>query len=192
MLTAGPRARYSPQMVPARRAVNPRALLGLAALLGLSACSYLPPLPERPRNVFTIPITNRGHAVTEDEIRQLTPGVSTRADVQAALGSPSHSGTFSDEAWYYISSVTRQRPGQTLGMVSQRVVVAEFDRAGVLRRVGEVDPREMRSVAMVGRETPTPGTERTLLQALFGNVGRVGPQIGQQTGPGFGPTPSGR
>ncbi len=50
----------------------------------------------------------------------------------------------------------------------------------------------MRSVAMVGRETPVPGTERTLLQALFGNIGRVGPQAPTNQGPGFGGTASGR
>jgi hypothetical protein len=27
---------------------------------------------------------------------------------------------------------------------------------------------------MVSRETPVPGNERTLLQALFGNIGRPG------------------
>jgi hypothetical protein len=33
----------------------------------------------------------------------------------------------------------------------------------------------MPAVNFVERETPTPGTERSVLQALFGNVGRVGP-----------------
>jgi hypothetical protein len=38
----------------------------------------------------------------------------------------------------------------------------------------------------VRRITPSPGNERTLLQQLFGNIGRVGPGIGNQpqTGPG--------
>jgi len=180
-------------MVPPRRAVNARAFpAAIAAALALAGCSYLPPAPERPRDVFTIPITNRGHAIGAEELRQLTPGVSTKQDVQALLGSPSHAGTFSDESWYYISSVTRQRPAQTLGVVSQRVVVAEFDRAGTLRSIGEVDRGQMRSVGMIARETPVPGTERSLLQALFGNVGRVGPQVGQQAGPGFSGTPTGR
>ena len=36
----------------------------------------------------------------------------------------------------------------------------------------------MPRVTMVSRETPTPGNERTLLQALFGNIGRFGPNPG--------------
>lgn len=182
-------------MVPSRLAVNRLAanaarLAALAAVL--SGCASLPPLPDRPRDVFTLPVTTRGHLVNEVDLGQITPGVSTRADVRSALGSPSHSGTFSDDAWYYISARTRQRPGNTPRLFDQRVVMVEFTPNGTVRSVREVEPREMRSVAMIGRETPVPGTERSLLQALFGNVGRVGPQAPQQQGPGFGGSASGR
>jgi hypothetical protein len=38
---------------------------------------------------------------------------------------------------------------------------------------------------MVSRVTPSPGTERSVLQQLFGNIGRVGvPGAQQQRGPG--------
>ena len=49
------------------------------------------------------------------------------------------------------------------------------------RILGEDDGK---SVAMVARETPTPGNDRTLLQALFGNVGRIGPGAAVPTSPG--------
>jgi hypothetical protein len=35
---------------------------------------------------------------------------------------------------------------------------------------------------MVSRETPVPGNERTLLQALFGNLGRPGMEGGPVSG----------
>lgn len=171
-------------MVRNARLVNTRALLLAAGALGLGACAYLPPLPERPRDIFTAPITNRGHAVTEEQLQQINPGVTTRVDVQSLLGSPSHSGTFSDENWYYISSVTQLRPGQSLAVRDQRVVVVNFDNRGTVREVRQLGDADMRRVAFVSRETPTPGTDRTLLQALFGNVGRVGPSINQQQTPG--------
>jgi outer membrane protein assembly factor BamE (lipoprotein component of BamABCDE complex) len=161
------------------------ALLALPVLAG---CSYLPPLPERPRDVFTTPIVNRGHAVAEEQIAQITPGVSSRADVQALLGSPSHAGTFSDDNWYYISGVTQQRPGRSMALRSQRVVVVAFNPAGTVAEVRQLSQADMPRVDFVQRETPTPGTERSLLQALFGNVGRVGPAAGGSTVPTGGPT----
>ncbi|MFN3447510.1 MAG: outer membrane protein assembly factor BamE [Roseococcus sp.] len=178
-------------MVRPARLVNIRALLLAGAELGLSACAWLPPLPERPREVFTAPVTNRGHAVTEEQLRQITPGVSTRADVQAVLGSPSHSGTFTDDTWYYMSSVTQLRPARSLAVRDQRVVVVAFDERGTVRELRQLGDADARDIAFVSRETPTPGTERTLLQALFGNVGRVGPSITQQQAPGAGPGGSG-
>lgn len=169
-------------MVRPLRLVNLRpALAGLAAGLLLTGCGYLPPLPERPRDIFTTPAINRGHAVTADQLRQVTPGVSTRADVQAALGSPSHTGTFTDGEWYYMSSVSQVRPARALAVRDQRVVVVAFDGTGTVREVRQVEEREMPRVAFVARETPTPGTERTIMQTLFGNIGRVGPGAGALT-----------
>jgi len=162
--------------------IRPRAATaGLAAALLLGGCAYLPPLPERPRDIFTTPAINRGHAVTADQLRQVTPGVSTRADVQAALGSPSHTGTFTDGEWYYISAVSQVRPARALAVREQRVVVVAFDPAGTVREVRQVDDSAMPRVEFVTRETPSPGTERTILQTLFGNVGRVGPGAGALT-----------
>jgi outer membrane protein assembly factor BamE (lipoprotein component of BamABCDE complex) len=157
---------------------HPSSVNMLLALLALGGCAWLPPAPDLPRDVFTTPVTNRGHAVTADMLAQVTPGVSTRADVQAALGSPSHAGTFSDDSWYYISSVTRIRPAQSLSVRDQRVVAVDFDGRGTVREVRQIGQGDMPRVTMVSRETPTPGNERTLLQALFGNIGRFGPNPG--------------
>ena len=100
--------------------------------------------------------------------------VQTKADVRALLGSPTQTSTFNDNQWYYISSRTRQRPGRQLLVADQKIVVVEFDEGGVVQQLRTLTGADGQSVAMVERETPTPGTERTLLQALFGNIGRVG------------------
>lgn len=160
----------------------PRARLasGLAALgLLLAGCS-----------VFEAPPVLRGNRADPELIAQLSPGVQTKADVRALLGSPSATGTFDDSEWYYISSVTRIRPGQNPGVENQRVVAMQFDNNGVLRDVKQLGPKDMRDVPVVERTTPVPGTERTILQALFGNIGRVGAGGlggGADAGPGGGP-----
>jgi len=171
--------------------VNIRVSATLAVLLG--GCSYLPPAPEMPRQVFTTPITNRGHAVTPEQLAQINPGVSTRADIQALLGSPSQTGTFSDENWYYISGATQLRPARNIALRAQNTVAVTFSRNGTVSEVRQIGLNDMQPVNFVARETPSPGNERSILQALFGNVGRFGPTPGGQTvGTGGPPVSTGR
>ncbi|MBC9175511.1 outer membrane protein assembly factor BamE [Pseudoroseomonas ludipueritiae] len=164
---------------PAPQARRHPMRAGLLALgLALAGCS-----------VFEAPPVQRGNRADPDLISQLSPGVQTKSDVRALLGSPSATGTFDDQEWYYISSVTRIRPAQNPSVEQQRVVAMQFDDQGVLRNIRELGPKDMRDVPVVERTTPVPGTERTWLQALFGNIGRVGAGglTGQDQGPGTGP-----
>ena len=147
--------------------------VALAGGLLLAGCS-----------VFQAPTIQRGNRVTEDQLAEITPGVQTRQDVQALLGSPTQSSTFGDPVWYYISSRTRTRPGRELSVTDQQTVVIDFDSRGVVTRTRILGEEDGKSVAMVARETPTPGNDRTLLQALFGNIGRIGPGAGVPTSPG--------
>lgn len=170
-----------------RRLVSAPVVAGGLAMLLLAGCRYMPPLPDAPRDIFDSPRVQRGHAVPAEQISQITPGVTRRDDVRALLGSPSHSGTFNDDAWYYISSTTRQRPGRALAVTEQRVVVVRFDAGGAVREVSQLGEGEHRNVAFVSRETPVPGNDRTLLQGLFGNIGAFnnaptagGPGVGAQ------------
>ncbi|MGG5820889.1 outer membrane protein assembly factor BamE [Falsiroseomonas sp. HW251] len=175
-----------PPMVNASRHA---LMLGAAALLALAGCSWLPAAPPIPRvgEIFASPSQVRGHMVTAEQLDQVTPGVSTRDDVQAALGSPTTTATFDDNEWYYIGAISRPRPARTMGIEDQQVVVVTFNPQGTvagIRRLGAEDGRQVR---VVQRETPSPGSERSFMQQLFGNVGRLGPGLsGQQStqGPG--------
>ena len=166
------------------------AALG-AALLALAGCStpsWMPALGDVPGlGLFESPRTMRGHHIDDEDLRQITVGVSTSADVGALLGSPTASGTFDDDEWYYISAITHQRPGRTLGIEDQQVVLIRFNPAGVVQEVRRIGQDQGRNLRFVTRETPSPGNERTFLQQLFGNIGRLGPGVGaaaQQQGPG--------
>jgi outer membrane protein assembly factor BamE (lipoprotein component of BamABCDE complex) len=170
-----------------------RVALACAALLGLGACSWMPSMPNLPgAEIFETPRQVRGHMVDEEDLRQIVAGVSSRRDVEALLGSPTATGTFDESDWFYIGGITRQRPGQQLALDEQRVVKIHFDRNGTVEEVKQLGLEDAQQVRVVERVTPSPGNERSLMQQLFGNIGRVGPGLGSQpTGPG-GPSPSGR
>lgn len=166
-----------------------------AALLLLGGCDWLPSLPTLPAlpgtDVFDSPRVMRGQAIDQEDLNQITVGVTSRNDVAALLGTPTASGTFDDENWYYISAITRQRPGRQLAVEDQQVVAISFDPRGTVREVRRLTQADSRPVQVVQRETPSPGNERTILQQLFSNLGRLGPGVGglQTQGPGA-PAPS--
>jgi outer membrane protein assembly factor BamE (lipoprotein component of BamABCDE complex) len=142
-----------------RRAVLAPAVLACALLLG--GCSWLAPTP-----------TLRGNKIAADQLKELVPGTSTRADVTAVVGSPTARATFDDNTWIYISEVTQPRIGRVLGELDQNVVVMTFNEQGVLQNIRHLDKADALPVTMVARTTPSPGTEANFFQQLFGNIGR--------------------
>jgi outer membrane protein assembly factor BamE (lipoprotein component of BamABCDE complex) len=134
-------------------------MLLVLALLG--GCSWLEPPPQV-----------RGNKIDADQLKELTPGTSTRADVTALIGSPTARATFDDNTWIYIGEMTQPEIGATQSVLSQHVTVVTFDDKGVLRDVQRRDKSDSLPVAVAERTTPSPGTEASFLQQLFGNIGR--------------------
>ena len=138
--------------------------LTLLACLALPGCSWLMNPPQV-----------RGNRIDTVQMAELNPGVSTKADVTAVIGSPTARDSFDDNTWIYIGEMTQSRIGQTLGEVSQHVVVLTFDQGGVLRTIEQKDKADALPVRVIARTTPSPGTEASFLQQLLGNVGRFNP-----------------
>jgi outer membrane protein assembly factor BamE (lipoprotein component of BamABCDE complex) len=156
-----------------------RRLLLVSCLL-LSCCSWLAPPPQL-----------RGNKVDPDQLKELTPGTSTKADVTAVIGSPTATATFDNNTWLYISETTQTRIARTLGEVDQNVVVLSFDDRGLLKNVSKIGKEDSLPVTVVARTTPSPGTEASFLQQLLGNVGRFNPAGAGGFGVGGGaPTPA--
>jgi outer membrane protein assembly factor BamE (lipoprotein component of BamABCDE complex) len=152
----------------------------LSACLLLGGCS-----------IFEAKSQLRGNRVDADQLKELVPGTSTRADVTALIGSPTAKATFDDNTWLYVSEVTKPRVARTLGVLSQNVVVLSFNDQGVLQEVKHLDQEDSVPVSIVARTTPSPGTEASFLQQLLGNIGRFN-AVGQNpTAPSGGaPTPA--
>ena len=136
-------------------------LAALTIAIGLAGCSLFQPVAQL-----------HGNKVDADQLKELTPGTSTRADVSALIGSPTLHATFDDNTWIYVSEVTRPRIGRTMGVEEQKVVVLTFDDRGVLSGVQTKTDADSLPVSVVARTTPSPGSEASFLQQLFGNIGR--------------------
>jgi outer membrane protein assembly factor BamE (lipoprotein component of BamABCDE complex) len=135
-------------------------LLASAAALMLGACE--------PR------VDQRGHVATPGTIEKLQPGQQTRNDVLTLLGSPSTTATFDDETWYYISQRVETTAFLAPDVKDQQVMALKFDKAGVLKDMSTYTLKDGRAIEMVDRKTPTAGKELTIIEQVFGNVGRFG------------------
>ena len=152
--------------------------LALVACL-LGGCTFLGPVPQL-----------RGNRVEADQLKELVPGTSTRADVTALIGSPTARATFDDNTWLYVSEITQPQIARTQGVLSQNVVVLSFNDQGVLQDVKRLNKEDSVPVSIVARTTPSPGTEASFLQQLLGNIGRFnafGPNQGAPSGGAPGP-----
>jgi outer membrane protein assembly factor BamE (lipoprotein component of BamABCDE complex) len=143
-------------------------MLGLfCALLALPGCA-----------VFSSPPQYRGIAISDQQLSQLIPGVSTQADAQALLGPPTFQEQFASDNWVYVSAMTKMRIAKTLGVQKQHVVVLAFNNGGVLQSITQRGLKKRVPVAMDSAQTPVPGGHAGFLQQLIGGVGHYNPGIG--------------
>ena len=155
-----------------------RAALPVLTLLCLGGCGVV--------HIFDPTLKQRGSLVDPDALRELIPGTSSRADAVALIGSPTARATFDDNTWIYISQVTSTRIGRTPGVTEQRVTILTFDGGGTLRGIDQRTRADAKPVSMASGATPSPGSEASFLQQLFGNVGKFTP-AGIPGGSGRGP-----
>lgn len=117
----------------------------------------------------------RGIAVSQHDLGELTPGISSQADAQALLGPPTAQEVFNTNNWIYVSQITKMRIGQTEGVKQQHVVVLSFDNNGVLQKISERDLNDGVKVSMDKAQTPVPGGTAGFFQQLVGGVGSYNP-----------------
>lgn len=130
-------------------------------------------------------ILQHGNVPDEDQVVQIMPGQDDKNRVEQLLGSPSTTGTFGDNTWYYISKRTAQTAFFDPDTIDQGVLAISFDAQGIVEDMKIYDQADGRLVAMVDRTTPTHGNELTIIQQLLGNFGRFSPE---ENGPNTGPT----
>ena len=119
----------------------------------------------------TTEVDVRGDLPTPQALAQLKPGM-TEEEVQALLGTPSSTMTYGEEVWLYISMQTETVSFFTPTETDRKVVSVYFAKDGKVSKVTTVGLADGRPLESVARETPSAGRDSSILQQLFGNVGR--------------------
>ena len=130
-----------------------------ASLLSTAACS---------------PITSySGFQAIESDPKDVKVAVDTKSTVRGKLGSPSATGTFDPNVWYYMNQIKQRVAFRKPQVVARNVTAITFNKdSEQVESVNNYTLKDGKVIAFNGRETPTRGRELTILEQLLGNVGR--------------------
>lgn len=138
------------------------ALGPLAALALLSAATACAPTQDR-----------HGFVADSPEAMKIEAGVDTKATVLSRLGTPSTTGAFDQEAWYYISTELNRIAFFDPKIKERQVLAVRFGADDVVSSVETFGVEKGRVIAYNDDKTPTRGRELGLIEQIFGNIGRT-------------------
>ncbi len=116
-------------------------------------------------------VTQHGHLLTNEEIRQIQPGMS-KDQVRLTLGSPDTTSTLAEETFYYISSTRKGVAFLKPKVVGRRVVAVYFNKTQSVERVAYYGLKDGKVFDFISRKTPSHGSDTNVLKQLLGNFGK--------------------
>ena len=119
-------------------------------------------------------VENRGYVFGEKLLDQIKVNETISNDVMDILGSPSTTSAIDASTWYYIYSKAETVAFYHPTVTDRRVLAVSFDDDNKVNNLKYYGLEEGKIISYVDRTTPTRGRELTVLQQLFGNLGRLG------------------
>ena len=117
-------------------------------------------------------ISSHGHVINESELKQITIGTTTKADIVQLLGQPSFAGAFDTQKLYYSSQVMLQ-PVASVKQTQRRVIyIFTLNKNNILESIDLVDKDDGLKIAHIDDKTPTPGDTFGIVEQVFTNVRR--------------------
>lgn len=117
-------------------------------------------------------MATRGNYLEQDRLKTLQVGVSTKAEVEKTLGTPTTTDPFDPNAWYYIGEKTSTTAFFNPKIDSRKIVVVYFDEQGLMKNAQEVDERAGKDIETVKKQTPAPGKEMNAAEQFLSNLGK--------------------
>lgn len=142
-----------------RGALHRRCIAGIAGagLLALAGCAST--------------TTKHGHQFQETDLQQIQPGMSQET-VRSTLGTPDTTSIVAGgNAFYYISSTTKQTAFFKEQEVDRRIVAVYFNPVGSVDRVANYGLKDGRVVDFNNRETQAYMRDKGFIARFFRGVG---------------------
>jgi len=118
-------------------------------------------------------LAHKGAVLDPQLASTIQPGIDNQASVQKLLGSPTLTGQFTPNDWYYVSRDTNQLAFRNPRVTKQLVMLVRFDKAGNVSSIQRTGKELVLGLNPSHRSTPTLGRNKSFFDELFGNIGSV-------------------
>ena len=119
-------------------------------------------------------VENRGYVFDDELLNKVVLEQSIASDVIDLLGSPSTTSSIDASTWYYIYSKAETTAFYHPEITDRRVLAISFNNENKVNNLKYYSLEDGKVISYVDRQTPTRGRELTVIQQLFGNLGRLG------------------
>lgn len=116
-------------------------------------------------------VSTHGQVILPSRLAQVQPGVSTKQDVQRLLGSPSTTGTFNDNRWYYVTSTLKDKPLNPDILQKREVLIIDFDPSGTVAGISDKDQTAGKAIEPDKASTATHGQSLGILDSALEQMG---------------------
>jgi len=118
-------------------------------------------------------VFNNGPVITNDQL-DLIPIGSSQEQVLLALGSPSTTGQFGNEVYYYISQKrAKTYEFEKMQLIDQKILSVYFDEEKTVSRIANYGIQDGRVFDFISRTTSTGGQDFSFLRQIL--TGRATP-----------------
>ena len=116
---------------------------------------------------------HKGAVIDPRLASSIQPGVDNKDSVQKLLGTPTLTGEFTPNDWYYVSRDTNQVAFRNPSVQKQLVMLVRFDPKGNVASIQRTGKDLVLPVSPTHRSTPTLGRKRSFFDQLLNNIGSV-------------------
>lgn len=119
----------------------------------------------------------QGYIIDEQALELVPPG-SSREQVLLALGTPSTTATFDNEAFYYISQ-TRVRRAAFMNpkLVDQRILAVYFGEDERVERIAQYGMQDGKIFDFISKTTPTGGKDQNFIGQMIAGLAGGAPPV---------------
>jgi outer membrane protein assembly factor BamE (lipoprotein component of BamABCDE complex) len=116
---------------------------------------------------------NHGYVPSDVELELIEVGLDTRDTVAATIGRPSAAGLLNDVGWYYVQSRWKHYGALPPKEEDRQILAITFTEEGTVENIERFGLEQGRVVALSRRVTDTNIKGLSVLQQLFGSIGRL-------------------